>query len=177
VNGIALNPETVVTHTWPIDRYLNNVYSNGHNANIPTATAATLNYVSEIGFVCKTQTVTGKPGKKPKNTFTKPYASTTKDITDPASGLWYHDEIFNAIIANGFIPLDVTASTTYASISDGTPQLEDVHASQTGYSLLSTAPGGETYLMTGTNKSITKKADPIGYCLVHSTTTAGSTNS
>jgi len=28
----------------------------------------------------------------------------TNDIVDPANGVWYHDEIFNTISANGFLP-------------------------------------------------------------------------
>lgn len=176
VNGFTANAKTIVTHTWPITRYLNNVYSNGHNPDLPPATAATLNFVSEIGFLCKTQTVTGKAGKKPKNTYTAPKATTTKDITDPTTGLWYHDEVFDAITQNGFIPLDVVPSNKFGTITDGTPALEDVHAAQTAYALLSkTAAGTKTYLMTGANKSITSSADPTGYCLVHSTTTGGST--
>ena len=63
VNGISASPTSILassgTGVYPIDRFLYNVYSNGSNSNIPEATAATLNYVSEVGFLCKPQTVNG----------------------------------------------------------------------------------------------------------------------
>ncbi|HXZ62328.1 MAG TPA: substrate-binding domain-containing protein, partial [Acidimicrobiales bacterium] len=121
VNGVSANPETILGtsgQVYPIDRFLYNVYSNGSNANIPAATAATLNYVSEVGFLCKAQTVNGAAEtSRPATTYTPD--ATTNDIVDPTTGLWYHDEIYNTIVANGFIPVTATDSTTQFGGSDG----------------------------------------------------------
>ncbi len=79
---------------FPIARYLYNVYSNGTNTGggtgtgIPEATAPTLNYVSEVGFICK--------------------ASDAYNL-DPASGKTYLSEIQYAIKYWGFYPLSAGA--------------------------------------------------------------------
>jgi hypothetical protein len=176
VGGYAATPATIMGGTFPIIRYLNNVYSNGADSNFPKATAATLNYMSEVGFICKTQTTTGTQGVKAATTFTAPSGTgSTKDIVDPATGLWYHDEIFNAIIQAGFIPLDATVGTTIGSITDGSAAIEDAAAgTHTAYSILNATVGGSkygaTYLMGGTNHSISSASDPKGYCIVTDTT-------
>jgi ABC-type phosphate transport system substrate-binding protein len=177
ITGKVATPATVVNGTFPAIRYVNNVYSNGNNPNIPKATAATLNYVSEVGFICKPQTVTGGAGVIPTSIYTQPAATTAKDITDPSSGLWYHDEIFATILSNGFIPLGATVSAgKFGTIKDGAPFLENtagvVH---TAYKLLNTSGYGATYLMSGTNHSISSSSNPLGYCFIHTTTgdTAG----
>lgn len=180
VTAKAATPKSIIAGTYPITRYLNNVYSNGANTKIPKASAATLNYVSEVGFICKTQTSTGGQGTKPASTYTAPAATTTKDIVDPATGLWYHDEIFNAIVDAGFIPVTATAATVVATIKDKTAVTEDVNAgAHTAYSILNaTVTGskyGATYLMGGTNHSISSAGDPKGYCLVTDTTGDAST--
>jgi hypothetical protein len=69
--------------TFPVTRGLYNLYNNS-SATVPSS-QATLNFVSEDGFLCK--------------------SSTTTDI-DPQTGLSYRSEIEAAISANGFFPLD-----------------------------------------------------------------------
>lgn len=66
------------------DRLLYNVYSNGFNPNIPASSNATLNAISEDGFMCK--------------------PSTAWDV-DPNTGLTYKTEIETAIENQGFFPL------------------------------------------------------------------------
>jgi hypothetical protein len=176
VTGKAANPKSISTSsTYPITRYLNNVYSNG-NGSVPKATAATLNYVSEVGFICKTQTVTGGAGNPPAagGTYGTIASTTTKDIVDPSTGKWYHDEIFDTILANGFIPLDATVTAgKFGTIKDQAPWHENtagvVH---TAYKLLHAATYGKTYLTAGgsTNASISSATNPYGYCLIHNTT-------
>jgi ABC-type phosphate transport system substrate-binding protein len=166
VNTIAPDPQTVLNGTFPIVRDLYNVYSNGSNTNIPAATPATLNYVSEVGFICKPQTIDATPGG-------------TK-IDDPATGIWYQTEIANSILENGFIPIDSTASgATYADLVVPT-QAATNEVSGTvnngGFALLNTESGGTTYTgvnlpgtTSGGNTSIPTSAAPDGFCVVSST--------
>ena len=60
------------------------MYSNGSNPNIPVSNPATLNAISEDGFMCKPSTAT--------------------DI-DPNTGATYRSEIDAAITVQGFTPL------------------------------------------------------------------------
>ena len=92
VNGVALNPANILATSgteWPIDRFVFNVYSNGSDTTHPSqaATPATLNYVSEVGFLCKPQT-NGRHSR-----WLNGDART--EIIDPATDTWYHTEIFN----------------------------------------------------------------------------------
>ena len=73
--------------TFPVTRGLYNVYNNS-TATVPSS-QATLNFIGENGFLCKSSTAT--------------------DI-DPQTGVLYRTEIENAIKANGFFPLDVSGS-------------------------------------------------------------------
>jgi ABC-type phosphate transport system substrate-binding protein len=73
--------------TFPVTRGLYNLYNNS-SASVPSS-QATLNFVSEKGFLCK--------------------PSTTTDI-DPQTGVAYRTEIESAITANGFFPLDVSGA-------------------------------------------------------------------
>jgi hypothetical protein len=94
INGITVNQSTINAQLpgapdpsgiFPGDRLLYNVYSDGENsAHIPTATTATLNAVSEDGFLCK--------------------PSTSTDV-DPNTGATYLSEIDAVIKAQGFFPL------------------------------------------------------------------------
>jgi ABC-type phosphate transport system substrate-binding protein len=166
VNTISPDPQTVLNGTFPIVRDLYNVYSNGSNTNIPAATPATLNYVSEVGFICKPQTIDGTPGG-------------TK-IDDPATGAWYQTEIANSILENGFIPIDSTATTPLYSGLVLPAQAATNEVSGTvghgAYALLSTESGGTTYTnvnlpgqTSGGNTSIPTSASPDGFCVVSST--------
>ena len=91
LNGITLSQTTINNQlpdlegqSFPGDRLLYNVYSDGENPNIPVSSPATLNAISEDGFMCKPATAT--------------------DI-DPNTGATYRSEIDAAITANGFFPL------------------------------------------------------------------------
>ena len=73
--------------TFPVTRGLYNLYNNS-SATVPSS-QATLNFMSEDGFLCK---------------------SSTKTDIDPQTGIDYRTEIEAAITANGFFPLDVSGS-------------------------------------------------------------------
>jgi len=96
INGISATQSTIqgaggASHgNFPIIRYLSNVYNNSTSTGAPgtaaaPATQATLNFMSEYGFLCK-------PG-------------TQSDI-DPYTGLNYRYEIETTLIQNGFFPID-----------------------------------------------------------------------
>jgi hypothetical protein len=70
--------------TFPVTRGLYNVYLNSDATN--PSNQATLNLVSEYGFLCKPDTASQ---------------------VDPATGAFYRTEIEQVITANGFFPLDV----------------------------------------------------------------------
>jgi len=171
VNSVVPNAATIINSSYPIPRFLYNVSSNGENPNIPEATAATLNYVSEIGFLCKSQTIDGTANDVASN-----------EIFDPTTGVWYHHEIYSTIIANGFIPINATepsGDTGFGDLVDGPPSSENAAAgTQTAYSLLSAPVGSSTYGATylsapapgqSTNTSISTSADPVGYCVLSGT--------
>ena len=90
-SNVTLDPTTVnaqlpgqETAEFPGDRLLYNVYSDGSNPNIPVSNDATLNFVSEDGFLCK-------PG--------------TATEVDPNTGLTFRSEIDSNLANNGFLPL------------------------------------------------------------------------
>jgi len=93
INGIAATQSTVQGTgggggvTFPITRALYNSYAN--SSAVAPSSQATLNFVGENGFLCKSSTVSE---------------------TDPQTGVSYRSEIENAITANGFFPLDVSGS-------------------------------------------------------------------
>jgi hypothetical protein len=147
------------------------VYSNGSNPGIPASNAATLNYVSEVGFICKPQTIDGTS------------SSTASDqIDDPATGGWYENEIDLTILTQGFIPIDAGGGSTYSTLtfptaaaaSEGSvphnaasmlanPSIEPYGASY----LDAAVPGGS--LASSANTSINTAANPPGFCAVSST--------
>ena len=160
---VAPSAASIQNGTFPVVRDLYSVYSDGSNPNIPEATAATLNYVSEVGFLCKPQTIDGAAGS----------AGSADDINDPLTGKWYHTEIFDDIVANGFIPIDATVSGT--TISDSAPEPEGSvnHGAETLLAAGSPAYGA-TYLGSDapgqtSNTSIPTASNPLGYCQVSST--------
>ena len=73
-------------------RFVNNVYSNGSNPNVPQASFNVLNYVSEIGFICKPNTTDGSQ-------------SSAKQIIDPNTGVSYRKEIAAVITSQGFLAI------------------------------------------------------------------------
>ena len=90
LDGLAPTEVSVLEGTYPLPLYLYNVYSNGSNPNIPVATPATLNFASELGFICK-----------PSNASTQ----------DPNTQTTYESEIQAAFRANGYFGLSAGAST------------------------------------------------------------------
>ena len=171
INGVDPTDATVLNKSFPVKRYLYNVYSNGTNTHIaPVATPATLNVVSEAGFLCKPQNAS---------------------ILDPATGQSYIKSIQSIIISNGFLPLSAGASTgvvNQAPISDevgsntvGTlaAQLNLVSGTH-DYSTVMNVPAassfsGDTSTNAGTSLSggyqdgASGSNNPKGFCLVNST--------
>lgn len=121
IGGVAPNETTILNNTFPVTRYLYTVYSNGENPNIPVATQATLNFASEDGFLCKTQTNTQ---------------------IDPLTGLTYRSEIDTAITSNGFYTLPSGPEGTVDTPADITDPnysaIDESGTNPTGYCLVTT---------------------------------------
>ena len=126
INGVKATQSTVQGTgggggvTFPITRDLYNIYNNS-TSSFP-ASQATLNLVSEYGFLCK--------------------ASTATDI-DPQTGVSYRTEIEADITSQGFFPLDVGGHTfaegtvaNPASITDAGYAANDPTTPTAGYCLL-----------------------------------------
>jgi ABC-type phosphate transport system substrate-binding protein len=159
VNGVDPTEVNVLDGQFPVDRFLYNIYSNGSNSNIPAATAATVNYVSEIGFMCN------------------PNKSLSTAALDPNTGKSYISEVQSTILAAGFYPLSAGASSGTVNttpIDEGTlgnpaSNLLLLTSGGTGGGLYGYPDykGFDKFSTTGPN------GDPAGYCL--STTTDGNT--
>ncbi len=159
VNGVAPSELTILDGQFPVDHYLYNVYSDGSNANIPAATAATLNFASEVGFICN------------------PNKGATTNVLDPNTGVAYLTEIQNLILNNGFFPLSAGApdgTVNQTPIDEGTvtnpaSQLLAETTGGQGAGQTSADPGYaqyepfDTYAKTGPNN------DPSGFCLTTTT--------
>jgi ABC-type phosphate transport system substrate-binding protein len=153
VNGIVPNKSSILTN-WPIDRYLDNVYSNGSNANIPPADAATVNYVSEIGFICN------------------PNKGKSTPAVDPLTGVTYLNEIQSVITKSGFFPL------TQTPIDEGSvtnPASDLLNGTNTQASSGTTGLYGYPRYKTYDTFASASNGDPMGFCLT--TTTDGNANS
>jgi ABC-type phosphate transport system substrate-binding protein len=154
VNGAAPTQGNILNGSFPIPQILYNAYSNGSNTNIPAATPATLNYVSEDGFLCKEQ-------RTPQG----------KEIDDPNTGVWYHTEIDNVISAAGFIPLP-----NGAPASGNTKPIDEGSVPHTALSLLSKVVGGQAQgakYLPWDQPATANNGDPLGYCQVFTTDTGG----
>lgn len=179
IQGTDPTDTTVLNKTFPVRRYLYNVYSNGTNSHIAAAaTPATLNYISEAGFICKPQNAT---------------------IVDPATGQPYIDSIQSIIINNGFLPLSAGAAT---GTVNQTAMTDEVGSNTVGtlaaqmnlksnghdYSTVMNVPASSSYTgdtssnagasssalgsgYTGTPSQTdpTGTLSPSGFCLVNST--------
>jgi hypothetical protein len=147
VNGIPATEATILENIFPVDRYLYNVYSNGSNSNIPVANAATVNYVSEIGFICN------------------PNRGNSTAAVDSISGATYISEIQSVIENAGFFPLSsggATGTVTQTEIDEGKvghPASGLIGARYAPFDTFGSAGNG----------------DPMGFCLT--TTTDGNANS
>ena len=151
INGVAPTKTTILNTTFPIIRDLYNVYSNGSfppskNATFgfPAASAATINYVSEIGYICKPQTDTKKA-----------------QVIDPVSSVWYHTEIDKAISGQGFIPLPLQKT-------------EDINSVDTPATAVLKADGDKIYspndpITSAGTTTNEKNGNPSGYCQVYTT--------
>ena len=95
----AQRPPTSWTGVWPFPIWLTNIYSDGHNPAIPAATQATLNLVSEDGFVCKANLAQGQADPRP-NTGLAYHTKSDQGRTGLPGG-----EIASVIEAEGFVPL------------------------------------------------------------------------
>jgi hypothetical protein len=97
IDGVTADQHTVqgtgggAGVTFPITRGLYNSYANSSAAD--PSSQASLNFIGEDGFLCKSSTVAE---------------------LDPQTGVSYRTEIENAIDANGFFPLDVNTNTPFA---------------------------------------------------------------
>jgi hypothetical protein len=162
IDGVTASPSTILCGTgcseqFPVTRNLFNVYSNGSfnttvNAEygFPAATPATINYVSEIGFLCKPQVDNASP--------------TPNQIISPESGNWVRTDIANTITAQGFIPF---ALQTTGEDAGGTPLDTPATAvlaadGDTPYSANDPIVGAGTT----TNEA---NGNPEGYCLAWTT--------
>ncbi|MEI6454063.1 MAG: hypothetical protein WCO31_05675, partial [Actinomycetes bacterium] len=90
IEGNEASAANVLTGTFGATRLLYNVYANGSNANLGAASAATMNFVGENGFLCRPDTVT--------------------DI-DATTGVSYRSEINAGISSEGFYAISAGAST------------------------------------------------------------------
>jgi ABC-type phosphate transport system substrate-binding protein len=154
INGIAATQATILQGTFPVDRFLYNVYSNGSNsANIPSATAATLNYVSEVGFICN------------------PNKGASTPAVDPLTGTNYINEIQSVIENNGFYPL--SAGRTSGTVNQ--TEIDEGSVDTPATTLLNSASGGTGGGLygypqyKGFDTDTLSGGDPTGFCLVFTT--------
>jgi len=136
---------------------------------VPTLTAAsdaTLNYVSEVGYICKPQTASGDVS-----------ASSTPPadvIQDPSTGTWYHTEIRNVIEQNGFFAITDGAGTALNSVTDGAPAPEGSVAHPAGAILAASSGWGTSPYDNASVTGIPNwNTDPTGYCQVSTTDSSG----
>ncbi len=191
INSIAVSGKTIQAQlpgsgkkVFPGDRLLFNVYSDGSNASIPESSAASLNAVSEDGFLCKPATAT--------------------DV-DPNTGSTYRTEINAIIKAQGFTPMPLMVENGegisgggYGTTASGIPapawSASGLSGSAYNAANESGSPwnfptdnqdtdnagvsGSFTGVYDAGNKNATVTAsakNPVGYCLVE-TTDGNSTN-
>jgi ABC-type phosphate transport system substrate-binding protein len=166
IDSVAPSQATIENGTFEGDRFLYNVYSNGSNSNIPAATGATVNYVSEVGFVCN------------------PNKGGSSNVLDGATGKAYISEIQAIIKAQGFYPIsggDSTGTINQTPVDEGTvgntatallasgttiDPNGGMGNSQHPYSDYQSFDNAATNVVTG---------DPMGFCFV--STTDGNANS
>jgi hypothetical protein len=150
---------------FPGDRLLYNVYSDGSNARIPESSNATLNAISEDGFMCK--------------------PSTSADV-DPSTGATYLTEIDAVIKAQGFYPLPLlkeggsgtintpawsalTGSKYTPAVEEASPYNSPAADTDTDISAVSGSYTGVLGAATPTTPVAASPTAPVGYCLVSST--------
>jgi hypothetical protein len=128
IDGIAPSTTTIAgtgpgTATFPVTRQLYNNYNNSH-ATVPSS-QATLNFTSELGFLCKT--------------------GTSSDI-NPYTGNSYRYDIEAAIKSQGFSPLDVNGSP-FNEIPSGTTLTYPAVLTDTAYTAIDNANTSSGYCL------------------------------
>ena len=123
-----------------------------------------------------------RPRCRPRRRRLTPTPTTSS--TRPPAYSRHHDEIFNQILASGFLPVNAVAGAGIAHTTDG-PALavaeNAANATHTAYSLLSSGTDGASYLgeelraKQTSNTSIPTGTSMPGYCIL--STTDGNTNS
>ena len=83
VDNVLPTPGTIGDGTFPFGRFLYNIYCNSCATGI-NATAATVAYVGEEGWICEVE---------------------ANHANDPTTGVNYRTEIANTITAQGFVPI------------------------------------------------------------------------
>ncbi len=163
LGGVNINKFNDINQNFPIVRYLFNIYSNGSNSNIPAATPATLNYVSEAGFLCKPQNTT---------------------LIDPATGRSWTSEIQATITAQGFFPIsagNLSGVVNTAPVDEGSVAHPVSGMTLTSTGSIESGTGAQTsttnnyglYMnvsgtgLAGGYQSTT--GDPSGFCVVSTT--------
>lgn len=145
---------------WAVPRYLYNVYANGDTSgNLVPATSATLNYVSEIGFLCKPQT----------ETVVSAGREVSESIVDPNTGATYLSEIDAIIDANGFFPLPFQSAEDQGTIDYPAANLLPTYGStDDAYGVFD--PNYNASLTPAQNAAANiADKNPSGYCKVFST--------
>jgi ABC-type phosphate transport system substrate-binding protein len=166
INGVTLSEATILEGLWPVDRYLYNVYSNGYNydlngstTTINPSTAATLNYVSEIGFICN------------------PDKGGSTSVVDPNTGKSYISELQSTMLNFGFYPLSAGSSSgviNQTPIDEGSvphPASAMLTAGTVdGFNGAGTGQYGySNYKSFDSYATNTSTGDPMGYCLTYTT--------
>lgn len=186
INGITANTGSITAQLphasgtpFPGDRIVNNVYSDGANPLIPVSSNASLNAVSEAGFLCK--------------------PATAQDI-DPNTGATYRSEINSTITKQGFLPLPLVIedgngsatapfTTTAGGINSPAWVTGELKGSNYDGSVEAAAPwtfpaanldtdssaanGSYAGVLGAVGNTTATPTNPVGYCLV--TTTDGNT--
>ncbi len=161
INGVTATKTTILcgaglqtngcTNFFSPTRFVYNVYSNGSNPNIPRASFNALNYVSELGFICKPNTTDGTQ-------------TASKQILDPNTGTTYRKEITAVITGQGFLAIP------FQSHGEGS-------VPNSAYGILHphTGDGGLHGEIASVDTVGQKATKSVGYCLV--STTDNNTNS
>jgi ABC-type phosphate transport system substrate-binding protein len=133
---------SVLTQDFGVWRYVYNVYANSIATKEHPASASTLNYIGETGFLC---------------------TPTTAAEIDPATGGNYLSEIQNTIEQAGFYPLSAGAST---GTINSTP-FDEGSVGHKGYGSFYASSRYAPFLTPASTDPNT--ADPNGFCKVFST--------
>ncbi len=163
LGGVNINKVNDINQNFPIVRYLFNIYSNGFNSKLPTATPATLNYVSEAGFLCKPQNQT---------------------LIDPATGRSWTSEIQAIITAQGFFPIsagDANGAVNTTPLDEGSVAHPVSGMTLTSTGSIESGTGAQTpttnnyglYMnISGTGLAggyQSTNGNPLGFCVVSTT--------